>query len=54
MSIDPIFGCMYTIAIHNGSVSVGNTGYWETDWFVIPEFQGKGIATAAVRILIVN
>ncbi|OWP55972.1 MAG: hypothetical protein B2I17_08295 [Thermoplasmatales archaeon B_DKE] len=25
---------------------------WETGWFVIPEFQGKGIATAAVRILI--
>jgi len=25
---------------------------WETGWFVIPEFQGKGLATAALRILI--
>ncbi len=62
MSIDPIAGCMYTITVHSGSVPVGHTGYWETEWngekgwetgwFVIPEFQGKGIATAAMRILI--
>lgn len=32
MSIDPIAGCMYTITIDKGSVSVGNTGYCETEW----------------------
>ena len=40
---------------------MGNVGYWETEWdgqkgwetgwFVLPEFQGKGIATAATRML---
>lgn len=51
MSIDPIAGCMYTITIDKGSVSVGNTGYCETEWngeirpekgqFISLNFRGK-------------
>src|ERR1044071_4051683 len=42
--------------------SVGNIGYWEKDWrdqlvvemgwFVLPEYQGRGIATKAGEVTI--
>ncbi len=64
MSADQNAGCMYTITMEPGKAQVGNVGYWEADqdgqkgwetgWFVLPEFQGKGIATAAIRMLVNN
>ena len=62
MSADPHSGCMYTITAGSGANPVGNVGYWEaewngqkgweTGWFVLPQFQGKGIANSAMRLLI--
>lgn len=62
MSADSHLGCMYTVTIGPEKAPVGNVGYWETEWdgqkgwetgwFVLPEFQGKGIATTATRMLV--
>ncbi|HUK80281.1 MAG TPA: GNAT family protein [Nitrososphaerales archaeon] len=62
MSADQKAGCMYTVTMGPENAPVGNVGYWEADqdgqkgwetgWFVLPEFQGKGIATAAIRMLV--
>ncbi len=62
LSADPSEGCMYTIIVGAENTPAGNVGYWEreedgqkgweTGWFVLPEFQGKGIATAATRLLV--
>ena len=62
MSADQHAGCMYTITLGLENAPVGNVGYWETEWdgqlgwetgwFVLPEFQGKGIATATMRMLV--
>ena len=62
MSADPSAGCMFTIVIGSENAPAGNVGYWETEWdgqrgwetgwFVLPEFQGKGIAAAATRLLV--
>jgi RimJ/RimL family protein N-acetyltransferase len=53
-------GQMYVIVF--GDQSVGSVGYWEiewqgqqvweTGWSVIPEFQGKGIATKATALVV--
>jgi RimJ/RimL family protein N-acetyltransferase len=50
-------GRMFTIVEDTTGESVGSVGYWdrawrddgayETGWFVIPAFQGRGIASAA-------
>ncbi len=60
MSADPRAGCMYTIQV--GAAAAGNVGFWETHWegeevwetgwFVLPEFQGRGVATHAMKMLI--
>lgn len=60
MSANQRSGCMYTILV--GGSAAGSVGYWETDWegekawetgwFVLPEFQSRGIATEAVRLMI--
>lgn len=54
----PGSGRMYVILADDGQVA-GSIGYWErewqdatvyeTGWNVLPEFQGRGIATAAAR-----
>jgi RimJ/RimL family protein N-acetyltransferase len=60
MSADQRTGCMFTVMV--GTAAAGNIGYWETDWdgqkvwetgwFVLPEFQRRGVATEATRQLI--
>jgi RimJ/RimL family protein N-acetyltransferase len=55
---DPGTGAMFALVIEPG-LKVGSIGYWErewqgelvyeTGWGVLPEFQGRGIATAAAR-----
>src|SRR5581483_8812256 len=62
LSSDLSSGCMFTITVGPENEPAGSVGYWETDWegekgwetgwFVLPEFQGKGIATAATEMLI--
>ena len=62
LSSDPSAGCMFTIIIGSENAPAGSVGYWETEWdgqkgwetgwFVLPEFQGKGIATTATRMLV--
>ncbi|MFB5191377.1 GNAT family N-acetyltransferase [Alicyclobacillus fastidiosus] len=53
---------VHFFAIKFGSDSIGSVGYWErrwkehevyeTGWKVIPEFQGRGIATRAMSELL--
>jgi RimJ/RimL family protein N-acetyltransferase len=60
MSTDQRKGCMFTVMV--GTAAAGNVGYWETEldgqkvwetgWFVLPEYQGRGVATEATRQLI--
>jgi len=62
MSADPRAGCQFTILAGSPSAPAGNVGYWESEWkgktgwemgwFVLPEFQGRGIATSATRLTI--
>ena len=62
LSFDPSAGCMFTITVGPGDTPAGNVGYWETEWagergwevgwFVLPEFQGRGVATEATRTLL--
>jgi RimJ/RimL family protein N-acetyltransferase len=62
MSTDPSSGCQFTILAGSRSAPAGNVGYWdgewkgetgwEVGWFVLPDFQKRGIATAATRLLI--
>jgi RimJ/RimL family protein N-acetyltransferase len=56
-SADPSTGRMFRIVDDTSGESIGSVGYWdrawrddvvyETGWFVIPAFQGRGIASAA-------
>ncbi|MET7749615.1 GNAT family N-acetyltransferase [Micromonospora sp. NPDC005367] len=51
-------GCMFTVVLPDGA-KVGSVGYWDREWrgeqvyemgwAVLPEYQGRGLATAAVR-----
>ncbi len=55
-------GRMFVITADPGARAAGSIGYWErpsgdetvweTGWLVLPEFQGRGIATAATRLLV--
>ncbi len=55
---DPAAGQMYRIVVLPDRDSVGGIGFWEREWQgesvyeigwgVLPEFQGRGIATAAI------
>lgn len=60
---DPTDGAMFAVALEPDGAVVGQVGYWtheeeghdpvwETGWFVLPEFQGRGIATAATRLAV--
>ena len=62
MSADPHAGCQFTILAGSPHSPAGNVGYWESEWkgevgwemgwFVLPEFQGRGIATVATKLVI--
>ena len=55
-------GAMFTVVVRPDSEVVGNIGYWdkpwrdelvyETGWMIFPEYQGKGLASAALAALI--
>lgn len=55
-------GQMFVITLGPDEAPAGSIGYWEhqtpagtvweTGWFVLPELQGRGIATAATRLVI--
>jgi RimJ/RimL family protein N-acetyltransferase len=60
---DPAVEAMFVAELGPDWRPVGSVGYWEhalddgtiaweTGWFVLPEFQGRGIATAATRLAI--
>ncbi len=59
---DPAGGQMFVVEVGPEWAAAGSVGYWERDeggeavwetgWFVLPEFQGRGIATAATRLAI--
>ncbi|MDA4136809.1 MAG: GNAT family N-acetyltransferase [Thaumarchaeota archaeon] len=62
LSADSHAGCMFTVLAGSDSAPAGNVGYWESEWkgqkgwevgwLVIPEFQGRGVATAATKLVI--
>ena len=55
-------GRMFKIIYEATGDAIGTVGYWdredadeagyEAGWFVVPEFQGRGVATAATRLAI--
>ena len=55
---------MYTIVAEDSDAVLGTIGIWEIDWkgpqtyemgwFVLPEYQGKGVATEAARLIILE
>ena len=61
MSADPRAGCELTILVGDPRTPASNVGYWECEWqgepgwevgwFVLPEQQGRGVATAAMRLV---
>ncbi|HEX2756432.1 MAG TPA: GNAT family N-acetyltransferase, partial [Candidatus Limnocylindrales bacterium] len=58
---DPATGLLFAIVLPPGT-AVASVGYWERDedgetawetgWFVLPEYQGRGIATAATPLAV--
>ena len=61
-SSDPVRGQMFSVVLLPKQTAVGSVGYWERDWqdqsvyetgwMILPEFQGRGIATAATAAAI--
>lgn len=59
---DPVAGRMFRVVLQPDGEAVGIVGYWqrswqgedvyEAGWHVLPEFQGRGIATAAVAAVV--
>ncbi|MGR4884591.1 GNAT family N-acetyltransferase [Streptomyces sp. LARHCF249] len=59
---EPAAGRMFRVALEASGESVGSIGFWErewqgepvyeTGWGVLPEFQGRGLAVAAVTELL--
>lgn len=55
-------GRMFKIVLISGGPGIGSVGYWErpwrgaaiyeTGWSVLPQYQGRGIATEAVRSIV--
>jgi RimJ/RimL family protein N-acetyltransferase len=55
-------GGMFTVVLLPEGRTAGSIGYWErewqgetvyeTGWNVLPEFQGRGVATAAARAIV--
>lgn len=53
---------MFVIVSEPESIGIGSVGYWEREWQgqrvwesgwrIIPEYQGRGIATQAIRLII--
>lgn len=53
---------MFVIVVQPENVSVGSIGYWEKEWLgqpiwesgwrILPEYQGKGIVTKAISLMI--
>jgi RimJ/RimL family protein N-acetyltransferase len=60
LAIETGAGGMYTVVLDG--VTAGSIGFWErewqdetvyeTGWNVLPEFQGKGVATAAAKAIV--
>jgi RimJ/RimL family protein N-acetyltransferase len=60
--LGPMRGQMYRVTSVDSGETVGSIGFWErawrsgtaweTGWGVLPEFQGRGIATEAARAVI--
>ena len=58
---DPQVGTMFVILAGPEATPAGTHGYWkrdehghpawETGWFVLPEFQGRGVATRATQLV---
>lgn len=61
---DPGTGAMFVITVGTGADPAGSIGYWnrewggemiwETGWSVLPEFQGRGVATAATALVVAS
>jgi RimJ/RimL family protein N-acetyltransferase len=59
---DSTTGTMFVIVVGLEQVAAGSIGYWEkewqgqqvweTGWSVLPEFQGQGLATKAISVLV--
>jgi RimJ/RimL family protein N-acetyltransferase len=57
-------GCMFAITLGPQQVGAGSIGYWqriwrgqavwETGWGVLPEFQGRGVASRAIRAVVAH
>jgi len=57
-------GRMSVIVVGADGAAAGSVGYWEHDWHaetvwevgwsVLPEFQGRGVATAAAQLVVAD
>lgn len=60
LASDPIAGGLFTIVLGAERTAAGWVGYWESawngeqvwecGWHVLPEFQGAGVASSAMRL----